>query len=269
MQKQIELDRVKGNGSYKELFSVPANRRRLLLGFFTLFGGQCTATIVINNYGIILYTALGYKAPTTLAFTAGWVTVCVGGNAVTAVLVDRVGRVRFLLIGFSGCLLALILEMILLALYKGTDNRAGQAAAVSFLFIHVGFYSVCIDATTYIYCTEIFPSHLRARGSSLSISGLFFATVIFTCAAPTAFATIGWKYYIVFAVLTAMTMVAVWLWWPETKGLSLEEINAIFGDEVAVDISHLTAEQRAALDEGILHEKGGITSVEHVEHNKA
>jgi len=96
MQKQIEMDRLKGNGSYKELFTVPANRKRCLLGFLTLFGGQCTATIVINNYGIILYTALGYKAPTTLAFTAGWVTVCVGGNAVTALLVDRVGRVRFL-----------------------------------------------------------------------------------------------------------------------------------------------------------------------------
>lgn len=159
--------------------------------------------------------------------------------------------------------------MILLALYKGSDNRAGQAAAVFFLFIHVGFYSVCIDATTYIYCTEIFPSHLRARGSSLSISGLFFATVIFTCAAPTAFANIGWKYYIVFAASTFLIIIAIWLWWPETKGLSLEEINAIFGEEVAVDISHLTEEQRRALDEGILHEKGGVMSVEHVDQSKA
>ena len=55
---------------------------------------------------------------------------------------------------------------------------------------------------------------------------------------------------------------------PETKGLSLEEINAIFGEEVAVDISHLTVEERAALDEGILHEKGGATQIERVEHNK-
>lgn len=96
MVKQSELDRAKGDGSYKELFTVPANRKRVLLGFITLFGAQCTATIVINNYGIILYTALGYEAPTTLAFTAGWVTVCIGGNAVTALFVDRVGRVRFL-----------------------------------------------------------------------------------------------------------------------------------------------------------------------------
>jgi hypothetical protein len=286
MQKQIELDRSKGDGSYKELFTVPSNRKRVLLGFTILFGAQCTATIVINNYGIILYTALGYHAPTTLAFTAGWVTVCVGGNAVTALFVDRVGRIRFLrkfsaisvssymiadglifesVIGFSGCLMALIMEMWLLAVYEHSSNKSGQAAAVSFLFIHVGFFSVCIDATTYIYCTEIFPSHLRARGSSISVSGLFFATVIFTCAAPTAFGNIGWKYYLVFAVLTAIVIVLVWFYFPETKGLSLEEMNALFGEDVAVDISHLTKEERAALDQGILSEKAVVEVVEHRE----
>lgn len=36
---------------------------------------------------------------------------------------------------------------------------------------------------------------------------------------------------------------------PETKGLSLEEIGALFGDEVAVDISHLSEQERQELDE--------------------
>jgi predicted MFS family arabinose efflux permease len=106
------------------------------------------------------------------------------------------------------------MEMWLLAVYQNSTNKAGQAAAVSFLYIHVGFYSICVDATTYIYCTEIFPSHLRARGSSVSISGLFFATVIFTCAAPQAFGDIGWKYYIIFAVLTVMMIIIMWFYFP-------------------------------------------------------
>ncbi|KIW84807.1 hypothetical protein Z517_00195 [Fonsecaea pedrosoi CBS 271.37] len=270
--KQLELEKLRGAGGYKELFTGWPNRKRLLLGFFTVFGGQCTATIVINNYGVILYTALGYVAPTTLAFTAGWVTVGVGGNALSALIVDRVGRVRLLIIGFCGCLMALIVEMALLATYKGTTNKAGLAAAVAFLFIHVGFYSSCVDAVTYIYCTEIFPNHLRARGSSISVSGLFFATVIYTCAAPTAFANIGWKYYIVFAITTAMTAVACYLWWPETKGLSLEEINALFGEEVAVDVGHMTKEERDALDEKIFaqtQEIEGIVNQPVPEHAKA
>jgi hypothetical protein len=96
VQKQLELDRVKGSGSYKELFTNPANRKRVTIGFLLLFGAQCTATIVIANYGVILYTGLGYTAPTTLAFTAGWVTVAAAGNTISALFVDRVGRVRFL-----------------------------------------------------------------------------------------------------------------------------------------------------------------------------
>ena len=35
---------------------------------------------------------------------------------------------------------------------------------------------------------------------------------------------------------------------PETKGLSLEEIGALFDDEIVLDISHLTEEQKQALD---------------------
>lgn len=38
---------------------------------------------------------------------------------------------------------------------------------------------------------------------------------------------------------------------PETKGLALEEIGALFGDEVALDISHLTLEERMALDRSL------------------
>ena len=39
---------------------------------------------------------------------------------------------------------------------------------------------------------------------------------------------------------------------PETNGLSLEEIAAKFGDEVAVDLSHLDEERRRALDERLM-----------------
>jgi hypothetical protein len=47
-----------------------------------------------------------------------------------------------------------------------------------------------------VYVSEIFPTWMRAQGVAFSLLGLFGGTLIYTQAATTAFATIGWKYYL-------------------------------------------------------------------------
>ena len=47
----------------------------------------------------------------------------------------------------------------------------------------------------------------------------------------------------------------------QTKGLALEEIAAKFGDEVAVDLSHLSAEERARLDKTLVNSE--VMEMEH------
>lgn len=76
-------------------------------------------------------------------------------------------------------------------------------------------YGGCIDANTYVYCAEIFPTHIRPRGMALSMVTLFVTSTPFLEAAPTAFATIGWKYYLVFIVLTAINIPIMYFYLPE------------------------------------------------------
>lgn len=116
-------------------------------------------------------------------------------------------------------------------------------------------YGCCVDATTYVYCSEIFPSHIRARGVAFSLAVLFLTAMVYLEAAPTAFAQVGWKYYLVFLILTSINIFIVWWIFPETKGLSLEEIGEVFGDHVAVQLTQLTMEERELLDQRILSEK--------------
>lgn len=137
--------------------------------------------------------------------------------------------------------------MICLALLETHASFGLSAAAIFFLFGHIAFFSSCIDATTYIYASEIFPNHLRARGLSLSISGLFLASLAFTQAASSALAAVGWKYYIIFTVLSSAMVVLVLTCFPETKGLSLEEMSKLFGDPIAVDFSAMTVDDGIAL----------------------
>lgn len=129
-------------------------------------------------------------------------------------------------------------------------------------------YGCCIDANTYVYCSEIFPTHIRSRGLAFSLAVLFLSTIAYLEAAPTAFAQIGWKYYLLFIVLTAINIPLIWYFCPETKRLSLEEIGEKFGDEVAVHLTDLTEEERLQLDKVIECEKEGLEPV-HAENQTA
>ena len=119
--------------------------------------------------------------------------------------------------------------------------------------------------------------------------GLFASTLVYTQVAPVAFAEIGWKYYLgmyasrlmmlftfcltdrlVFIIVTLSGVGVVAFVLPETKGLALEEIGALFGDEVALDISHLTLEEREALDRTLTEvspseKPTGQVSMRHIE----
>lgn len=61
----------------------------------------------------------------------------------------------------------------MLARFSGTSNTVGLGFGVFFLFAFVTFYGSCVDAISYIYCSEIFPTSLRAEGVSFSVMGLF------------------------------------------------------------------------------------------------
>ncbi|KAG8355324.1 hypothetical protein FVEN_g6736 [Fusarium venenatum] len=237
MQQQLSLEKTTGKDSYMDLLTQKGLLKRVIVGFLTMFGAQCTGTLVVNNYRTVLYSNVGYDGRTAIAFTAGWVTVSIAGNAITAIFVDKLGRVKFMIIGFTGIVCVLIGEIVCLALLESRESYGLSLAAIAFLYGHIAFFSSCIDATTYIYASEIFPTHLRARGLSLSLSGLFLVSLCFTQAATSALASIGWRYYILFTVMSALMVLVLFFYFPETKGLSLEEMAKLFGDEVATDVA--------------------------------
>jgi MFS family permease len=136
------------------------------------------------------------------------------------------------------------------ASFAGTTNKAGNAMGVVFLYLFVTFYASCFDATSYVYCSEIFPTSMRAQGMAASIFGLFAMTLLYTEAAATAFANVGWKYYLVFIIVPACGL-PILARFPETRGLSLEEISAVFGDEVALDLTHMTTAEKTMLDQEV------------------
>lgn len=84
-----------------------------------------------------------------------------------------------------------------------------------------------------------------------SLFGQFAASLILLQTAPIGFVTVGWRYYLVIIICSLVFIPIIYFYFPETARLSLEEISAKFGDEVAVDLRDISEVQRKELDNAV------------------
>jgi hypothetical protein len=93
-------------------------------------------------------------------------------------------------------------------------------------------------ATVWIYPPEILPLKTRAKGASLAAAADFLGNFLVVEITPPALRNIGYKTYIIFAVLNIANEVIVWAFYPETAGQTLESVDKLFvgewEDEVVV-----------------------------------
>jgi sugar porter (SP) family MFS transporter len=196
IDKQYELDKSMHVRPF-EIFRTAPNRRRALVGFLLMWGDQFLGIFVMTNYGVLIYASLGLKGFVPLLLNACWTTFTIPGNIWTAFYIDRFGRRTFMLIGSIGTTCCVIFLCALTAEFLGTTNVAGLRAAVFFIFFYIFFWCFFVDATQYVYISEIFPNHLRPQGVALGLSAFYLASEICLVGAPVALNEIGWKFYLV------------------------------------------------------------------------
>lgn len=124
------------------------------------------------------------------------------------------------------------------------------------------FAQLFLDGTQYVYYAEMFPQHLRAKGMTLGMGAISLMNVMWLQVAPTAFEKISWKFYLCFIIPAYLFAIVCLFFYPNTKGLALEEIAALFGDEVQAEVYQVAQEVHI-----VDHEKGSdvLTDQEHRE----
>lgn len=75
--------------------------------------------------------------------------------------------------------------------------------AAAMLFVFQGALTIGFQATIWVYPSEILPLKLRHRGASISASLNWILNFLIVYITPPALRDIGWKFYIIFAVLNA------------------------------------------------------------------
>ncbi|RDW59468.1 hypothetical protein BP6252_12555 [Coleophoma cylindrospora] len=226
----IIAEREHNQISWVSIFRKPSWRRRLLLGCGVQAFGPLSGINVINYYGPRIYATLGINTQESLmiigisgALSIVYCTIGIG-------LLDRVGRVKPLIVSAGGCALALVVNAALSQHLQGAGpNQLRAMVAMNFVF---SLFYVPMGIISWVYPAEIFPVDIRARGNSLSTFTNWTLNLIFAQITPTALANIGFKYFYVFFVFGIIAVVCYILFYPETKGYTLEQMDELFGDQL-------------------------------------
>ncbi|KAJ5128159.1 hypothetical protein N7448_008938 [Penicillium atrosanguineum] len=102
---------------------------------------------------------------------------------------------------------------------------------VAVMFLFQGFYSIGWTPLLYLYPSEVMNYSIRANGVALSSFVLNAFALVFTFIMPIGLGNIGWKMYMINASWDIIILGLIAYYWVETKGKTLEEIDALFDGE--------------------------------------
>ncbi|KAE9379867.1 general substrate transporter [Stipitochalara longipes BDJ] len=107
-------------------------------------------------------------------------------------------------------------------------NKGAAIVQVMFIYIIEMAYSGALGPCAWIYASEIFPSDVRDKGVNISQSGQQMTTLWINQAWPVMFDNVGHNAYYILVGINLLGLISVVLFWPETKGISLEHMDRLF-----------------------------------------
>jgi len=217
---------VKQNGF--RMFATNSNfRRAILLGVGLQTIQQLTGINVVMYYAPQIFKIAGFVSTEQQM----WGTVLVGVTNVLATfiaiaLVDRLGRKPIMYAGFVVMGLALVTVGCFFKSDIEHNPSLGYPAIGALLLFIVGF-AMSAGPIIWILCSEIYPNSGRDLGVTFSTSTNWFVNAIVGQTFLTLLATLGnGNTFLMYGGLNALFIVFFLMYVPETKGVSLEHIEA-------------------------------------------
>lgn len=199
--------------------------KALTIGAGLILFQQITGQPSVLYYAAKIFQDVGFAAAadaTRASIFLGLLKLIMTGAAVFAV--DRLGRRPLLLGGVSGIVVALFL----LGSYY-TFLSDVPPVAVSALLLYVGCYQISFGPMGWLMISEIFPLRVRGRGLGIAVLVNFGVNALVTFAFSPMEELVGaGNVFFIFGAIAIAAVIFVYFIVPETKGLTLEEIEAKF-----------------------------------------
>ena len=252
IQKELEKDKEKVR--FSEIFK-PWLRIPLMIAIVIMFFQQFVGINTVIYYSPKIFMIAGFDS----ARAAIWGSVSVGlvnvlFTILAIYLVDRWGRRKLYFVGLTGIVIALI-ALGLSFLFNSSLGQSGKWLTIIFTWIYIAFFAVSIGPLGWLIISEIFPLRVRGVGTSIgSLSNwLFNGLVAFTFFKIVKLLTIPGTEIITqekvydpvthsfvvqtinngnpagafwfYALIGVLGIIWGYFYLPETKGVTLEEIE--------------------------------------------
>ncbi|MEA3490565.1 MAG: sugar porter family MFS transporter [Campylobacterota bacterium] len=215
--------------SYRMLLSSRV-KPVLIIGAGIMFFQQVTGINTVIYYSPTILEMAGFAtAQDAIAAALPIGIVNVLATILSIFLIDKIGRKPLLYIGISGMILSLIVLGALFSTDTAASGNTMKYVAVGSLIFYIASFAISLGPIAWLLIAEIFPMRLRNIGMSITtllnwgfnfIVALTFLSIVDLLGASGAF----WLYAL-------FGLAALWFTWqyiPETKGKTLEEIEAHF-----------------------------------------
>lgn len=220
-------------GTFRELRKCG---RALVVGNGLLLFQQITGQPSVLYYAVSIFKSAGFGHSSSTLASVGVAGVKLLATLLASLKVDEYGRRALLLVGTAGIAVSLILIGFAFHFgYEGSGSdpsggltRVWGQVTVAGMLLLVTAYQLGFGPISWLMISEIFP--LRVRGMALSVGSLvnFGSNIVVALAFPSILSTLGQApAFWMFAGIAVLAFVFVLVAVPETKGKSLEEIEAL------------------------------------------
>lgn len=220
IRESLHMER---NQKQASLFESTGNRLRygkpiflaIAIGAFNQLSGINAILYYLND----IFAAAGFSR-----VSGNMQAVAIGAMNLVATLVgmmliDRVGRKMLLLIGAVGTAICLSIVAAIFATHQHL------AVLVWALVAYIAFFAISQGAVVWVYISEIFPTRVRGKGQSLGSGTHWILNAALSWTFPIIAARSGAYPFIFFAAMMVLQFIVVLLFFPETKQVSLEELQ--------------------------------------------
>src|SRR5277367_3022557 len=182
-------------------------------------------------HAILYYLNDIFRAGGFSAMSGDLQAVLVGAMNLVATLlamsvIDKLGRKTLLLIGSVGT--AFCLACVAAVFFK----QQHQSYLVWLLVGYIFFFAISQGSVIWVYISEVFPNRVRSKGQSLGSSSHWIMNALIAFIFPIFVQHFGGAFpFVFFAAMMALMFFVVWFTFPETKGVTLEEMQHKLGIE--------------------------------------